>query len=112
MTSVDHVPGPGATRTPRSLNDRAKSKVRQQERGHEAIERRLMSLGAALPRAGPRPAAWLTQTLDDIGAVAMAHAGNLRYVWALGDRAQSRRTPIAASPSRTPSAENDCCENS
>ncbi len=77
------------------LNDRAKSKVRQQERGHEAVERSLVSLGAAVPRAGQRPAAWLAQALDDIGAVVMTHAGNFRYVWVLGTPAQRRRTPIA-----------------
>lgn len=34
------------------LNERDKSKVRRQERGHEAVERRLCALGAMAPRAG------------------------------------------------------------
>ncbi len=78
------------------LNDRAKSKVRQQERGHEAVERRLVALGATVPRAGQRPAAWLAQALDEVGAVVMAHAGDFRYVWTIGTPAQRRRTPIIA----------------
>jgi hypothetical protein len=89
------------------FNDRAKSKVRQQERGHEAIERRHVSLGASVPRAGQRPAAWLAQALDDIGAVAMTHGGNLRYVWTLGDRTQRRRTQIAVPPQLYPKRRDD-----
>lgn len=77
------------------LNDRAKSKVRQQESGHDSIERRLIALGARIPRAGQHPGTWLAQALDDIGAVVVAHAGNYRYAWAIGTRAQRRGTCIA-----------------
>jgi hypothetical protein len=77
------------------LNERAKSKVRAQERGHEAVERRLCALGATPPRAGQRGPDWLVQVLDAIGAVGLRHGGNYRYAWAIGDRARRRRTVIA-----------------
>ena len=77
------------------LNERAKSKVRRRERGHEAIERRLCALGATAPRAGQRGADWLAQALEEIGAVGLRHGGNYRYAWAIGDRARRRRTVIA-----------------
>ena len=77
------------------LNERAKSKVRAQERGHEAVERRLVALGASPPRAGQRPAAWLAQALDDIGAGPLIHGGQYRYAWAIGNRAERRGVRIA-----------------
>ena len=77
------------------LNERSKSKVRARERGHEAVERRLVALGASPPRAGQRPAAWLAQALDDIGAVPLIHGGQYRYAWAIGNRAERREVRIA-----------------
>lgn len=50
------------------------------------------------PSSWPAPGGMARRGLDDIGAVVMTHAGNLRYVWALGDRSQRRRTPIAVPP--------------
>jgi hypothetical protein len=76
------------------LNERAKSKVRARERGHEAVERRLCALGANPPRAGQGGRDWLAQALDDIGALGLRHGGNYRYAWAIGDRARRRRTVI------------------
>ena len=84
------------------LNDRAKAKVRQQERGHEAIERRLVALGASVPRAGQHPAEWLSRALEEIGAGIVRHDGNYRYAWAIGDRAQRRRTTMAMAPRHYP----------
>lgn len=73
------------------LNNRAMSKVRQQERGHEAVERRLVELGAAPPRAGQRPAEWLWAALDGIGASKMRHRGCHRYAFPLGTTRSERR---------------------
>lgn len=77
------------------LNERAKSKVRRQERGHEAVERHLCALGATPPRAGQRGPDWLARALDEIGALRLRHGGNYRYAWAIGDQARRRHTVIA-----------------
>jgi hypothetical protein len=66
------------------LNERATSKVRKRERGHEAVEGRLCALGASASRAGQQGAAWLTAALEQIGAVALRHRGQLPLH--LGDR--------------------------
>ena len=89
------------------LNDRAKAKVRQPERGHEAVERRLIALGASAPRAGQRPGRWLTGAPDEIGALTMRHGGNYRYAWAIGDRRQRRRTRIALAAQPYPKHRDD-----
>lgn len=77
------------------LHDRAKSKIRQQEHGHEAVERRLVALGASAPRAGQNPSEWLSCALEEIGAAVIRHGGNYRYAWAIGNRSQRRHTRIA-----------------
>jgi hypothetical protein len=77
------------------LNERSKSKVRARDRGHEAVERRLVALGASPPRAGQRPAEWLAQALEDTGAVPLRHGGQYRYAWRLGNRAERRQVEIA-----------------
>lgn len=68
------------------LNDRAQSKIRKRERGHEYVERQLMALGARTPAAGQDPAAWLRQALEDIGARRLRHRGCYRYLFAIGPR--------------------------
>lgn len=70
------------------LNARSAQKVRAQEQGHDYVEQRLMALGAAAPRAGQSPTAWLTQALTDVGARRLRHRGAHRYVFRLG---RSRR---------------------
>lgn len=77
------------------LNNRAKSKVRNQESGHEHVERKLIALGARAMRAGESPHAWLAQALDDVGVVRIRHRGNFRYAMKVGTKAQRRRTEIA-----------------
>lgn len=77
------------------LNNRAKSKVRQQDTGHEHVERKLIGLGAKPMRAGENPHAWLAQALDDVGVVRLRHHGNLRYALRIGTRSQRRATRIA-----------------
>jgi hypothetical protein len=66
------------------LNDRAQSKVRDQERGHEYVERRLVALGARVPLAVENPSSWLHQALSDVGARRIRHRGCYRYLFAVG----------------------------
>lgn len=74
------------------LSDRAMQKVRKGE--GEYVERRLVGLGARPPRAEVRPADWLTDALNDLGAVRMRHRGCLRYAIATSRR-NRRRVTIA-----------------
>ncbi len=75
----------------RTLNDRAKSKVRNLESGHAHVERLLVSHGAKARKPSQDPASWLTQALADTAARSIAHAGNHRYLFALGGTAQARK---------------------
>jgi|SRR5579884_2145408 len=66
-----------------AFSDRAVSKIRRQEQGHEYAERRLIALGASPRIGGPaNAAAWLRDALDRVGAVRLAHPGNHRFVLA------------------------------
>ena len=86
----------------RVLSDRSAQKVRSQDRGHEHVEKMLISLGATAPRAGCRGAAWLTEALDEVGATRIRHRGNHRYAFALGTRRQRRGLHIVGGPSPYP----------
>jgi hypothetical protein len=72
------------------LNDRAVAKVKGQQRGHEYVERKLMTYGARAPQAGEAPAAWLETALADAQVRPVAHKGNHRYGFALGTPAERR----------------------
>lgn len=72
------------------LHDRAAQKVRSRDRGHEHVERRLVALGAPVPRAGQRPAEWLAAALDAVGARRIRHAGCHRYAFPLGAGRRAR----------------------
>jgi hypothetical protein len=76
------------------LNDRAKQKVRGQERGHEHVERALVAAGARPPRPFENPARWLTAALEDVGATRLRHRGCLRYLFKLGTRRQRATTTL------------------
>lgn len=77
------------------LNNRAKSKVRNQEQGHEHVERQLIALGARTMRRGEKPNLWLADALDDIGATKLRHRGNHRYLFSVGSRSQRRQVRMA-----------------
>lgn len=72
-----------------SLPERAVSKVRRAESGHAAVEHRLIALGAPA-RIGPDPGTWVREALTAVGAVAMAHPGNHRFVMATSTRFRRR----------------------
>jgi len=72
------------------LHARTKQKVRAQERGHEAVERRLVALGARVPRAGERGSLWLSRALQEIGAHSLRHRGVHRYAFVLGTTRRER----------------------
>lgn len=81
------------------LHARAKQKVRAQERGHEAIERRLIALGAPAQRAGERPAIWLARALEVVGARSVRHRGVHRYAFVLGANRRARAAVHIGLPS-------------
>ncbi len=78
----------------RVLSDRSAQIVRSKERGHEHVERMLMALGAAAPRAGVTGAEWLSIALEDVGSTRLRHHGNHRYAFALGNKTERRRVRI------------------
>lgn len=82
------------------LGDRARSKIRRQERGHGYAERLLVDHGATPPRPGEDPAVWLAQAERDAGVRRVRHGGNFRYCFAIGTptdrRILSRRLPPPA----------------
>ena len=86
-----------------SLSDRAVQKVRQGERGHEYVERRLVALGARAPRAGEPARPWLLQALEDVAAVRVRHRGCLRYAM-LTSRVDRRRVEVAGAALPYPKA--------
>lgn len=86
-----------------TLAARSAQKVRRQERGHDYVERRLVALGAPVPRAGTDPAVWLHDALDAVGAVRQRHGGCHRYAFALGRTTRERRSvDIAGQRGRYP----------
>jgi hypothetical protein len=77
------------------LNARAQQKVRQQERGHEYVERLLISYGAPAMRAGQNPAEWLAEAKSAIGVRTLRHRGAHRYAFRLGANQRQRdRIPL------------------
>jgi hypothetical protein len=83
------------------LNDRAVQKVRAQERGHEYVERHLVSFGARSPRAGQTPTVWLEEAVQSIGARRLRHAGNHRFLFPLGRNARERAQVRLGMPTST-----------
>ena len=84
------------------LNDRAISKVRGQERGHEHVERRLMGYGARPRSLGQSSGAWLARELEAIGARQMRHPGNHRFGFVLRDRGKRSAPPFGLEQSAYP----------
>ena len=81
----------------RVLNERALSKVRSLDRGHEYVEEMLCRFGAP-PRHGTNPTLWLPLALATIHARRVWHPGNHRYLFRLGNR-RVRRSTVLALPS-------------
>ncbi|MGW6602858.1 Mom family adenine methylcarbamoylation protein [Streptomyces sp. NPDC055036] len=77
------------------LNDRAAAKVRRDETGHAAVERRLIALGATARRAEEDGARWLARALEDVGATALYHGGCHKYARTIGPQ---RRRLLLAGP--------------
>jgi hypothetical protein len=77
------------------LADRAMSKVRNREQGHEYVERRLVGLGARPPRPAQDPTRWLRTALEDVGARRLRHGGCYRYLFVLGPGHRRRRAQLA-----------------
>ena len=87
------------------LDERNVSKVRNQERGHEGVERRLMALGATVPRAEQTGADWLDQALSDLGAEKFWHSGQHRYAFPLGSGREKAQVRIKGGPFPYPKKE-------
>jgi hypothetical protein len=75
------------------LPPRVIAKVRALERGHLYAEQRLAALGARPRIAGESGPDWLAEALRTIGARAVRHPGNHRYLIRLG-RTRSERTAV------------------
>jgi hypothetical protein len=84
------------------LNARSLQKIRSQERGHEYVEERLIAQGAAVPRAGQDPSAWLAEALAAAGARLLRHRGNHRYVFRLGRNRRERERITLGLPAGLP----------
>jgi hypothetical protein len=91
--------GRGTARTLRLLPDgsvlseRALSKIRSGERGHDYAEAILVRHGAKPRRAGEDPRAWLASWLPKVTR-AMRHPGNHKYLFGL-DRRVRRHLPAS-----------------
>jgi hypothetical protein len=72
--------------------DRKKSSIsyRAQHRGHEYVERKLVTFGARAPESGQDMRAWLAEALIPVSIRPLAHGGNHRYGFALGTPAERR----------------------
>ncbi|MEV7870120.1 hypothetical protein AB0P17_29430 [Streptomyces sp. NPDC088124] len=66
------------------LHDRAAAKVRRDETGHAAVERRLIALGATARRAEEDGTCWLARALEEVGAAALHHGGCHKYARTIG----------------------------
>jgi hypothetical protein len=78
----------------RVLNERALSKLRALDVGHEYVEQLLRTFGAP-PRRGAASAEWIPIALATAGVRRMRHPGNHRYLFRLGGRAERASVTIA-----------------
>lgn len=105
--------GRGTPRTLRLLpdgtvfSDRAASKIRSRDRGHEYAERQLMAFGARAPRAEEDPASWLAEAEADAGVRNIRHPGVFRYAFLLGTRRQRASVAIALPARPYPKRDRD-----
>jgi hypothetical protein len=76
----------------RTVSRRGLSKLRNGERGSDAVYRRLVDAGAPARSAGEDPAAYVERALRSGPFRKVKHPGNLVYVWAVGD---DRRATLA-----------------
>ena len=90
------------------LSDRALSKIRHQERGHEYAERQLVGYGARPLRPGQSPAAWLRDALDAAGIRRVRHPGNYRYLFRIGRPRGDRNRLIFGLPAAAIPQEGEC----
>jgi hypothetical protein len=77
------------------LDDRARSKPLNMERGHRYVEDRLSQMGAPIRHSDTRT--WLPLALKAIGARQLHHGGQHRYGFPL-----SRHVAMAGTPGRYP----------
>ncbi len=86
------------------LGGRLRAKLRNRETGWRYCVARLVGLGAPAPSDVEDLGEWLDTALRTLGAVRARHAGKHRYCWAIGNRGNRRRTPIAFDPQDYPKA--------
>jgi hypothetical protein len=84
------------------LSERAQAKVRNRDRGHEYVERRLVGLGARPPRGGEDPRRWLNEALAAVGARPLRHGGCYRYLFPIGQGRRRRRAALARTAAAYP----------
>lgn len=78
----------------RVLHERALSKLRSLDVGHEYVEDLLRRFGAP-PRRGESPAKWLPTALAAARVRRLRHPGNYRYLFRLGSQASKRCVVVA-----------------
>ncbi|MFF4531536.1 hypothetical protein ACFY1P_19985 [Streptomyces sp. NPDC001407] len=81
------------------LSARSRAKITGGEVGGSAVTRRLELLGARPRLPDEDPAAWLTEVLPAIGARAVRHPGNLRYLLTAGRTRSERSRAVFGMPS-------------
>lgn len=93
------------------LSERSLSKIRGQERGADAAERHLVSLGAPVRRAGQDPRSWLRAALAALEVTKIRHPGNFRYAFPLGSSSHRRRLPIGLPRTAYPKPDTDILQD-
>ncbi len=93
------------------LSERSLSKIRGQERGADAAERHLVSLGAPVRRAGQDPRSWLRAALAALEVTKIRHPGNFRYAFPLGSSLQRRRLRIGLPRTAYPKPDTDILQD-
>ncbi|RLU82014.1 hypothetical protein CTZ27_31125 [Streptomyces griseocarneus] len=81
------------------LSARSRAKITGGEAGGNAVARRLELLGARPRLADEDPAGWLAEVLPAIGAQAVRHPGNLRYLLPAGRTRGERSRAVFGMPS-------------
>ena len=77
----------------RAVSERALSKLRNEEKGHDYAYRQLLAMGAPRRDPGETGASYVARALAGGGFRRIPHPGNLVYAWWLGDR---RESPLAS----------------
>ncbi len=85
----------------RFVSQRGLSKIRHEEKGHEAATRALVALGAPVRHPGESPDAWVSRVLQSGCFQKVAHPGNHVYAWVF-DREAMNAVAVQKYPKKNP----------